>query len=206
MQIHRFLSLTDLVVLVVVGVVVFLPPRAVSASLPARMDRESRLALAFAEARALVRPDDGRALAEVSRRLGEAGQLDWAVQAPVVGAARLGDSPTRWRALLAASIAHADRLEVKEALDLANQTLAACAAGGAGACPSWEEVRVELYQRHLDAGVRSGIDPRKNPRGFREAGESALRHVRGLGGRTPPTPPAPPAPAPTPSPAPPPAP
>ncbi len=181
MQINRFLSLTDLVVLVVVAVVLFLPPRAVTAGPSTKLDADSRLALAFAEARALARPDDGKAAAEVSRRLGEAGQLDWAVQAAAVAAERGAASPTRWQALLAASIAHADRLEVTEALEFANHTLSECANVGEQACPSYEEVRVEIYQRHLDAGVKSGIDPKRNPTGFREAGEAALRPVRAIG-------------------------
>lgn len=180
----RYISLTDLVVLVVVGVVLFLPSRAVTAGPADRLDPDARVALAFAEARAAARPDDGAAVAELSRRLGEARQLDWAAQAAAVGAERAAKSPTRWRALLAASIAHTDRLEVREALEYANRTLAACAEVGDQACPSWEEVRVELYQRHLDAGVRSGIDPRKNPRAFREAGEAALRPVRAIGAGT----------------------
>jgi hypothetical protein len=181
MNLNRYVSLTDLVVLVVVGVVIFLPPRAVTAHPVDRLDPDARLALAFAEARAQVKPDDGAAIADLARRLGDARQLDWAAQSAMVGAERAKNSPTQWRALLAASIAYADRLEVREALDYANRTLAACAYVGDVACPSWEEVRVELYQRHLDAGVRSGIDPRKNPRAFREAGEAALRPVRAIG-------------------------
>jgi hypothetical protein len=180
-QIHRLLSLTDLVVVIVVAVILFLPAREVTASHPAKADPDTRLALAFAEARARAHPDDGKAVADVARRLGETGQLDWAVQAAYVGAERAAKSPTRWRALLAASIAHADRLEVKEALELANNTLGECAEVGEGACPSFEEVRVEIYQRHLDAGVKSGIDPKKDPKGFREKGEAALRHVRAIG-------------------------
>jgi hypothetical protein len=180
-QIHRLLSLTDLVVLVVVAVVLFLPAREVIATPVAKLDPETRVALAFAEARARAHPDDGKAVADVARRLGDAGEYDWAVQAAVVGADRAQTSPTRWRALLAASIAHADRLEVKEALELANHTLGECNEVGEGACPSYEEVRVEIYQRHLDAGVKSGIDPKKDPKGFREKGEAALRQVRAIG-------------------------
>lgn len=181
MQINRYVSLTDLVVLALVSVVLLLPPRAVTAGANDRLDPDARLALALAEARSAARPEDGAAAAEVARRLGDARQYDWAVQVAAVAAERASKSPTRWRALLAASIAHTDRLEVKEALEYANRSLASCAEVGDVACPSWEEVRVELYQRHLDAGVRSGIDPRKNPRAFREAGETALRPVRAVG-------------------------
>jgi hypothetical protein len=40
---------------------------------------------------------------------------------------------------------------------------------------------MQLYQEHLDAGVKSGIDPRKGPAAaaaFRKAGEAALRQIR----------------------------
>ena len=92
-----------------------------------------------------------------------------------------GSTPTRWRALLAASVAYVDCLDVVPGLDYANRALAACEAarerGDANACPSWEEIRVRLYQQDLDAGVKSGIDPRHDPVGFRQAGESALRPI-----------------------------
>jgi hypothetical protein len=68
------------------------------------------------------------------------------------------------------------------ALDYANRALAACdqarEAGGQAACPSWEEVRMRLYHQHLDAGVKSGINPRQDPKGFRAAGESGIRQIR----------------------------
>jgi hypothetical protein len=37
---------------------------------------------------------------------------------------------------------------------------------------------MRLYQQHLDAGVKSGIDPHVDPAGFRRAGEAALRQIR----------------------------
>ena len=40
---------------------------------------------------------------------------------------------------------------------------------------------MQLYQQHLEAGVKSGIDPHRDPHGFRRAGESALRQIH-LGG------------------------
>jgi hypothetical protein len=63
------------------------------------------------------------------------------------------------------------------ALDYANRALTECQARRDG-CPSWEEVRMKLYQQHLDAGVQFGIDPRRDPQGFRAAGEGALRSIR----------------------------
>ena len=35
-----------------------------------------------------------------------------------------------------------------------------------------------LYQEHLDAGVKSGVDPKRDPKGFRAAGENAVRSIR----------------------------
>jgi hypothetical protein len=87
--------------------------------------------------------------------------------------------------LLATSVAYADELDAVPSLDYANRALAACQTarehGDAEACPDPEEVRMELYQQHLDAGVKSGIDPRKGPAAaaaFRRAGEAALRQIR----------------------------
>jgi len=77
----------------------------------------------------------------------------------------------------AASVAYVDKLEVKAALDYATLALASCRALQGG-CPSWEEVRMTLYQEHLDAGVKSGVDPKRDPKGFRAAGENAVRSIR----------------------------
>ncbi len=190
-KLNRIASLVDVVVAAIVAVVVLLPPRAVTAKAAAGGDDDARLALAFAQARATRRPDDGVLTADLSRRLGEVGFFDWAVQEAATGATRMGQAPGRWRALLATSIAHADRLEATEALDYTNQALTICGHGGDAVCAPMELVRLELYQRHLDAGVKSGIDPRKNPEKFREAGQAALRTVRTVGGGPAPVTPAP---------------
>ena len=184
MELKRLVSLVDLVVAAIVVFVIFLPPRPVKAKAAATGDADARLGLAFAQARVQARPDDGALVADLSRRLGEVGFADWAVQDAAAGAVRMADSPARWRPLLATAIAHADRLEAKDALEYANQALLLCAHAGDAVCPPIEAVRLELYQRHLDAGVKSGIDPRKNPEKFREAGQAALRTVRtgGAGG------------------------
>ncbi len=188
MEFKRVASMVDLVVAAIVLVVVALPPRLVRAKPAAGGDEQARLALAFAQARVTARPDEAPLIADLSRRLGEVGYVDWAVQEAAAGALRMGTAPTRWRALLATSIAHADRLEAKDALDYTNQALLLCAHAGDAVCPPYEMVRLEQYQRHLDAGVRSGIDPRKNPEKFREAGQAALRTVRAVGSPAPPPP------------------
>jgi tetratricopeptide (TPR) repeat protein len=172
-RLGKFVSLVDIVVVVVGAVAIFLPARPLEGVAAARSTDDDQFALAAAEARARLAPDDGGAAADLSRRLMAAGQLDLAVEAPQLAAAKTG-SPSRWRALLATSWAYAERLEVKDADEWAQRALAACQAS---ACPSWEEVRIDLYVRHLDAGLRSGIDPKVDPDGFRRAGESALRTV-----------------------------
>ena len=81
-----------------------------------------------------------------------------------------------WRALLATSQAYGDRIDAAEAHAWAEQALAACRTSKAS-CPSWEELKIELYGKYLDAGVKSGIDPREDPRGFRKAADTALRAI-----------------------------
>jgi hypothetical protein len=190
MHLSRFVGLVDLAVATVVLVMIVLPPREMYASAAQKATPADQFALALAEARTMAHPDDGAAVDELARRLGAAGFKDWAIEAAVRGSERAPSSPTRWRALLATSVAFVDRLDVVPALDYANRALAACQSvetpqdGRPAACPSWEQIRMKLYQQHLDAGVKSGIDPRRGPeaaKAFRRAGESALRQIH-LGG------------------------
>ena len=76
MRIHRFLTLTDLVVFVVVAVAIFLPKRPLYAVDTYRLDVDARADLASAEAIAFARPDDGAAAADHARMLARAGQTD----------------------------------------------------------------------------------------------------------------------------------
>ena len=181
MAMPRLFSLVDVGVITVVAVAVFLPSREMYAGNAIKGDEPKQFAVALAEARTMARPGDGLAAEELAKHLGEAGLKDWAVEASVKASERGKDSPTRWRALIAASVAYIEKVEVIPALDYANRALAACEVarekGDAAACPTWEEIRMRLYQQHLDAGVKSKIDPRLDPAGFRRAGESALRHI-----------------------------
>ena len=189
MQLRRFVGLVDLGIATVVVVALLLPAREMFATPAIKGDDHTQFAIALAEARTIARPSDGLATEAFARALGEAGMKDWAIESAVRAGNGDRAAPTRWRALLAASVAYVDRLDVVPALDYANRALAACDAarerGETDACPSWEEVRVQLYQQHLDAGVKSGIDPHRDPVGFRKAGESALREIH-LGGHPPP--------------------
>jgi hypothetical protein len=177
----RFFNLIDLGILVVVAVAILLPARQMYADNAIKGDETKQFAVALAEARTMAHPEDGYAVEALSKLLGEADLKDWAIEASVEASDRSKESPTRWRALIAASVAYVGTLDVVPALDYANRALAACESarekGDATACPSWEEVRMRLYQQHLDAGVKSGIDPRVDAAGFRRAGEAALRQI-----------------------------
>lgn len=177
MQLPRSIGLVDLAIVTIILVMVVLPPRQMYAAAAAKGDEPAQFALALAEARTMAHPEEGANVGELSRRLGEANFKDWAIEAAVDGAGKAKGSPSEWKALLAASVAYVDKIDVMPALDYANRALTTCQAIQTG-CPSWEEVRMKLYTQHLDAGVKSGIDPRRDPRGFRAAGESALRTIR----------------------------
>jgi hypothetical protein len=187
MAMPRFLSLLDIGVGAVVAVALFLPAREMYADNVIKGDESKQFAVALAEARTMARPGDGQAVEDFARKLGEADLKDWAVEAAVKASDRAKDSPTRWRALIAASVAYVEKLDVIPALDYANRALAACESarekGDAEACPSPEEIRMRLYQQHLDAGVKSGIDPKVNAKGFRDAAQSALRQIYIGGGQ-----------------------
>lgn len=185
MKLPRFVGLVDLGIATVIVVAVVLPAREMYASAAIKGDDAQQFAVALAEARTMARPGDGQAVEDFTRKLGEASMKDWAIDAAVAASEAAKDSPTRWRALLATSVAFVDKLDVVPGLDYANRAINACQVmqekGDVTACPSWEEVRMRLYQQNLDAGVKSGIDPHRDPKGFRKAGESALRQIH-LGG------------------------
>ena len=179
---NRFLSLLDLTVAIVVLVVLILPPRATEA-LAANQGTDDELrSLAIAEADAVAHPLDGDATAEWTRRLGDVGNRDWEITAAITAANAQLKSPTRWHSLLAVSVGYADLLAPGPALEWGNRALAACAEVGTIACPTWEQVRMDLYARHLDAGVKSGIDPRVDLTGYRKAADSGVRTIRLNGG------------------------
>jgi hypothetical protein len=179
MRLPRALSLIDLGILTVVGVALFLPAREMHAAPVVAGDDAKQFALGLAEARTLARPNDGLAVEAFERRLEEANLKDWAVEASARSSERAKDSPTHWRALLATSIAYVDLLDAVPALDYVNRALQACTAQkDAVACPGDDVVRMTIYRDHLDAGVKSGIDPHRDPVGFRRAGDSGVRQIR----------------------------
>jgi hypothetical protein len=184
MELRRYVGLVDLGVATTIAAALLLPPREMYASAAIKGDGARQFAVAVAEARTIAKPADGLAVEDFARKLGESGMKDWAVEFAQRASDRAKDSPTRWRALLATSVAYADEIDAVPALEYANRAVAACEAarekGAAEACTDPDEVRMQLYQQHLDLGVKSGIDPRKGPAAaaaFRRAGEAALRQI-----------------------------
>src|SRR5258708_28481671 len=176
MRLPRFLGLLDLAVIVFVAIVLLLPGRERSA-VPGPDDPELRYALALAEARVDAHPTDGAAVEDLGRLLAQASFKDWAIDATVHAAKTAPDSPTKWRALLAASVAYVDRVDATQALDYAHKALEACDRSGE-ACPSWERLRLDIYRGYLDRGVSSGIDPHRDPIGFKRAAEGGIHQIR----------------------------
>ena len=158
-------GLVDAAAAVLVLVVLALPARSPEVrSVYADARAEDVRALARHQARLAEEPGDGEAAEALAEALLALGQTDWAVR--VAGAAAKPGSPTSWRALLAASSAHADRLEVEDATRYAERALEACDRDGA-ACPAHWRVRLMVYVRQLQRGVESGIDPALEPERFR---------------------------------------
>jgi hypothetical protein len=181
MNLRRYVGLIDLgVVTILIATVVF-PPREMYADSAIKGTDDERFQVAFLEAKALAHPDLPVHVGKLSDTLGVYGFKDWAIEVAVQGADRTKSSPMHWQALLATSVAWVDRLDAKQALSWAKKAYQACGKAGATGCPSWEKARMEIYIQHLQAGVDAGIDPRRNPKAFREAGEGKIRSTR-IGG------------------------
>jgi hypothetical protein len=172
-------SITDITVAIVLVAFAVLPDRTPGVKDAFAADDAQARLIAREQARVAAHPEDGGAAAALANALIDVGQTDAALRIAAEGAQRAG-ATSKWRALLAVSVAHAERVEVREAFDYATQALTACHTAQAIAethCPSFEEVRVDIYGRQLDAGIRAGIDPRVDPVAFRAAAEAALRTV-----------------------------
>lgn len=177
MKLPRSVGLIDIAIITIAIAAILFPPRRMYASDAAKGAPADRFGLARAEAQLLADPANGMKIGELTERLSVAGFKDWAIEAAVAGVARAKDSPTRWRALMAASVAYVDHIEVRPALEYIEQAIAACEAQRP-TCASWDQLRMELYRQHLDAGEKSGIDPRRDPAGFRRAASGSIRSVR----------------------------
>jgi hypothetical protein len=169
----RFLGPIDFGIISVLVVFVVLPPRRQYAAAVVKDDFK----IALAEARTLQDPNNGEAIDALTHALDEDGQKDWAIDFSVGASERMKTSPTRWRALIAASTALVDRFDVKPGLDYANRAISACDSARAtdpASCSDPEKIRLQLYQQSLEAGVKSGADPRLEHKKFLAAEEGAV--------------------------------
>ncbi len=132
-------------------------------------------AIAEAQAQVARAPDDAAAAARLADVLVRARQTDWAIRAGARAAQ--SSSPERWRALVAVSAAHIDRLEIGLGYEWAKKALAACDETGAD-CPGFERTRLEMYTSALEAVHASGADPKRNPNGLIEAAQRAVPLIR----------------------------
>ena len=172
-------SVLDLTAAVVVLVAIFLPDRGLNAVRAYETDRDTNHEIALQQAILAERPTDGEAAARLSELLIQVKQSDWAIQVAANAAdEKRGDA---WRALLATSLAHAERVEVAQAHEFAERALAECRRAGSTACPPHQETRLSVYFSQLDAGAKSGIDPRIDPSGYYQAVSNKTIMVRPLG-------------------------
>lgn len=174
----RYISVVDIAVAAVAAFAILLPPRAMHAQRASRVHGEFEERAAVYEARALMRPTDARAVAAAAEALGDAGYRDWNVELARASAERAPLAPTAWLAMRAVAIGYLDRFEPKPALAWAQKAMTACANAGDSGCPPWDAVRLELLTKHIEGGVKSGIDPKVDPAGFNQAAGSGVRSFR----------------------------
>jgi len=148
--------------------VVLLPARTPDVLPPSPpLEPDTAEAIGRYQAQLAANPADGTAAEALAELLVAAGYHDWSLR--LAGeATRHGASPDRWRAMLAVSATHADRVEIKKAFEWGERALAECGQPHA-ACPEHERIRLRIYVAQLGAGLESGIDPRLDPAKFREA-------------------------------------
>lgn len=189
MKLPRWMSLFDIGAIVIVVLLPIMPGRAYlaeSAALAAFRGKttpaEVRWRLVMAQARNIQAPGTANAVTFVGA-LTSASFGDWAVDEAhrAASASRAGGADDAgWRQAFLVSEAYADRLEPVLALKWAKLAERRCRenAGSGEPCPADWNPRLAEYIKAFEAGVASGIDPRRNPNGFRAAAESALRMIR----------------------------
>ena len=126
------------------------------------------------QSRLAVDPNDGAAADRLGRLLERLEQHDQSLR--VGGDAAINPSPLQWRAYVAVSSAHAERLryvlrtgdgvleELELALSWANKAVDACVVSPT--CSDSDRGWLGLYQRRLQRGVDAiskGLDPARNP-------------------------------------------
>jgi hypothetical protein len=167
-------GLLDLIAVALVAIAVFLPAPDFVVEDGYAKARPSDLRI-MAQAQAELAKDPGNGV-QVSRLADALIRLDQHQDALRHGGEAFERSHS-WRAALAVSGVHADRVEVEPALAWANKALEACDADRSR-CPEHDRLRISLYQSGMQAGLESGVDPRTQPEAFRDKVLKALPSVR----------------------------
>jgi hypothetical protein len=181
----------DLIAVAAVAVIVLMPSGSIEAKPALEGDKiELDRIAALEDARAAAPDDVERALA-----LGDAYlhmmHADWALATT----AQLAGSDD-YRVALQRATAYAERVQPAAAVAAAERGLALCDGApraGQPRCDGAARVRLELVAGPMRALVEQHIDPRKDPRGAREAVAKVLRATK-ANELKPPAPPVPPAP------------
>lgn len=173
-------GLLDLIALTLVAVVLLMPGRSfvvepMLADIPDDERKASALRdIASGQAELLHTPGDGKTAELVADALRSVDMHHAAAR--VAGDAY--EAGASWRAALAVSAVHADRIEIEPAFEYATLALKACDAKRAE-CPEYDRIRIDLYHQGLEAGMASGVDPRTEPKKFRAEVLKAFPRVRG---------------------------
>ena len=169
-------SIFDLTAAVIVLVVVILPPRDFTVSHAYVAGGGDLQEIARYQARLAVAPGDVEAASKLAEFMTDEGLSDWALQVAAEAARR--SETESWRALLAVAIAHTERVEIGLAHKYAQLALAECTRLGPELCPRDQKVRISIYSNQLEVGVKSGIDPRLDPRAYERAVMQQMRIIR----------------------------
>lgn len=167
----------DVSAVVVLLVVLFMPPRGMSAigaydhrsQGDKARDVEHELAVAGElQAQLLADPGNGAVAEKFAALMSDLGRHEMSLR--IAGKAAAIPGPSNWRALGAVSSAFADRIEIRDSLVWAEKAMTACASTSESACPAHEKLRLRLYIEQLHLGVEAlerGADPKFDPDGFR---------------------------------------
>jgi hypothetical protein len=168
------IGIFDLIAVVLVAIAVLMPAPGFIVEDGYAEARPSDLRIvAQAQARLAESPADGAEVGRLADTLVRLNQHQDALRQ----AGESFEAGGGWRAAIAVSVVHADRVEVGPALDWANKALAAC-DGDRSMCPEHDRVRISLYQSGMQAGLESGVDPRLQPEAFRKEVRKSLQPVR----------------------------
>jgi hypothetical protein len=164
------MGVIDLVAIVLVIVVVALPKR--DSAVHDTFDAKVANQISASQTRLATNPGDGDAASKLAL-----GVLREGARRVAETAAGVDQTKTRWQSLWALSSVHVARFDVPEALRDAKLALAAC-EDKTQECPEHQHIRLQIWVGQLSKGLASGIDPRLQPKRFKEAMRRAFPRAR----------------------------